>query len=312
MTLPSFGIQTTDRSREVSSDSRVLVDEVAAIPFWFHSIDLGLGVITPGLKSPVQHAQELSALRLPDLRAKSVLDIGAWDGFYSFAAERLGARRVVALDHHVWGLDREAKNRYTAECRRRDVAPQHPNLVPELWRWDELPGKRGFDLARRVLQSRVVPEIRDLMELDAAALGTFDVVLFLGVLYHMDNPLESLRRVRQVTNEVAIVETEAIALGGFEDRPLCEFFPVDAKLLDDPTNFWAPNASALVGLCLTAGFKSVELLTQQPKPRRGKIARYRLVAHAWAQEFVGKAAPNRRATRPVVFSPQCPCSKHSN
>lgn len=281
MTRTSFGTLAADDSRDVASESRVLADEVDAIPFWWHSIELGMGVVTPGVKSPAQHAQELAAFRLPHLQGKSVLDIGAWDGFYSFAAERFGANLVVALDHHVWGLDHEAKNKYKAECRKKGIAPQHPKLIPELWRWDELPGKRGFDLARRVLKSRVVPEVRDLMELDAASFGTFDVVLFLGVLYHMDNPLESLRRVRQVTNEVAIIETEAIVLGGFEDRPMCEFFPVNAKLLDDPTNFWAPNASALVGLCLTAGFKRVELLTKRPKARRGKIVRYRLVAHAW-------------------------------
>src|SRR4051812_46257253 len=83
-----------------------LEQKVAAIPFWFHSIELAAGIVTPGLKSPEQHTRELASLRIPDLRGKSVLDIGAWDGFYSFAAERLGAARVVALDHHVWCLDR--------------------------------------------------------------------------------------------------------------------------------------------------------------------------------------------------------------
>ena len=129
-------------------EARELYQKVAAVPIWFRSIDLGMGVVTPGVKSPEQHGQELNNLRLPDLRGKSVLDIGAWDGFYSFAAERMGASRVVALDHHVWGLDREAKNRYKAECKAKGVAQQHPALVPELWRFDELPGKRGFDLAR--------------------------------------------------------------------------------------------------------------------------------------------------------------------
>src|SRR6188472_354162 len=72
---------------------------------WFHSIDLGMGVVTRGVKSPEQHRHELAVLRLPDLAGKSVLDIGAFDGFYSFAAERLGADRVVALDHYVWSAD---------------------------------------------------------------------------------------------------------------------------------------------------------------------------------------------------------------
>jgi len=68
------------------------------VPAWFHSLDLGGGLQTAGVKSHSDLASELEALRLPELRAKSVLDIGAWDGFYSFEAERAGASRVVALD----------------------------------------------------------------------------------------------------------------------------------------------------------------------------------------------------------------------
>ena len=262
-------------------EARELYDKVAAIPFWFHSIDLGMGIVTPGFKSPTAHRKELASLRLPDLRGKSVLDIGAWDGFYSFAAERLGAARVVALDHHVWGLDREAKNRYKAECQEKGVPQQHPKSIPWLWHFDELPGKRGFDLAHAALRSRVEAVVCDLMEMDAGSVGQFDVVLFLGILYHMENPLASLRQVREVTKEVAVIETEAVAVGGFEHRPLCEFFHPGAPLYDDPTNFWVPNAPALVGLCEAIGFSRVELLTTPPNARKGSIARYRLVAHAF-------------------------------
>ena len=56
------------------------------VKFWWHSIDLGQGVVTPGEKTPAVIARELKALRLPDLRGKSVLDIGAYDGYYSFAS----------------------------------------------------------------------------------------------------------------------------------------------------------------------------------------------------------------------------------
>lgn len=274
------GVRPLDKIPE-GPEGRALFDKVAAVPFWFHSVDLGHGVVTPGLKSPELHERELASLCLPDLRGKSVLDVGAWDGFYSFAAERLGAARVVALDHHVWGLDREAKHRYKAECREKGIPQQHPSLIPELWRFDELPGKRGFDLARKALQSRVEAVVGDLMRVEPESVGKFDVVLYLGVLYHMESPLESLKRVRRLTKEVAVIETEAVAVGGFGERPLCEFFPPAAKLSDDPTNFWAPNAPALAGLCEAAGFNRVKLLTAAPAPRRGRIARYRLVAHAF-------------------------------
>lgn len=261
--------------------ARELYDQVAAVPFWFHSIDLGHGITTPGHKSPETHRMELARFRLPDLRGKSVLDIGAWDGFYSFTAERLGAARVVALDKHVWSLDWEAKRRYKAECKEKSIPPQPYNLVPELWRTEELPGKRGFDLAHEALQSQVEASVNDFMKMDLELLGQFDVVFYLGVLYHMENPLEGLRRLRCVTKEVAVIETEAIAIRGFESTPLCEFFPLHAKLAGDPTNFWAPNAPALVGLCETAGFRKVEILGDPPAPTREKITRHRLVAHVF-------------------------------
>ena len=264
-------------------EARVLFNTVAAVPHWGHSIDLGMGVVTPGIKTPAVHERELAAFRLPDLRGKSVLDIGAWDGFYSFAAERLGAARVVALDHHIWGLDREVWNRYRADCRKRGIPQEHPRQIPSLWNFDALPGRRGFELAHATLHSRVEAVVCDVMRLDAGTIGLFDVVLYLGVLYHLDDPLESLRRVRSVTKSLAVIETEAIAIGGCESRPLCEFFPPGAKLANDPTNFWAPNAAALVGLCDQAGFERVDVLTTPPKPRRGQLARYRLVAHAFVQ-----------------------------
>jgi tRNA (mo5U34)-methyltransferase len=280
-----------DRARRVAPpraaaprtpEAQRLHDRVAAVPFWFHSLDLGQGVVTPGLKTAAVHQRELQGLQLPDLRGRSVLDIGAWDGFYSFAAERLGAARVVALDYHVWGLDRDAKQRYRAACRASGVPQRHPRHLPELWRFDTLPGKRGFDLAHAVLESRVEAVVRDVTTLDAAATGQFDVVLYLGVLYHMESPLDALARVRAVTRELAVIETEAVAIRGHGDRPLCEFFHPGRPLADDPTNFWVPNAAALVGLCEAAGFRRTEVLTPAPILRAGRVVRYRLVAHAFA------------------------------
>lgn len=214
------------------------------------------------------------------MRGKSVLDIGAWDGFYSFEAERRGAARVVALDKYVWALDWDAKRIYHGECKKQGVLPQPYHLVPEVWRFDELPGQRGFKIAHEVLQSRVETVVGDLMTIDLQTFGQFDIVFYLGVLYHVENPLAALQRLRQVTKQVAIIETEAAHFGGFETTPLCEFFPTKAKLGNDPTNFWAPNAPALVSLCEAAGFRKVQLLTAPPLAAKG-ISRYRLIAHAF-------------------------------
>lgn len=169
-----------------------------SVPVWFHSIDFGHGVVTKGWKTPADLAYELNALRLPDLRGKSVLDINAWDGFHSFEAERRGASRVVALDHYMWAMDLAEHHKYWKECKDRGVVPAPYHTMP-YYRPDELPGKIGFDTARRALGSSVEAVVGDFMEMDLKPLGAFDVVFYFGSLYHMENPLLALQRVAAVT-----------------------------------------------------------------------------------------------------------------
>ena len=267
---------------------------MAAIPYWFHAIDVGHGIITPGFKSAPLLQKELASLSLPDLHGKTVLDIGAWDGFYSFEAERRGATRVVALDHYMWSLDPVQHVRYVAECKAQGVSPKPYHLTPN-WKPDELPGKVAFDTARELLGSKVQSVVADFMTTDLISVGTFDVVLYLGVLYHMEHPFLALQRLAQVTREVAVIETEAIIVDGLKDAALVRF--IEGSELDgDVSNWWAPTAAALAGMCRAAGFASVDLLTPEPKvqaPRsltgrvrrrlrgvRPTLRRYRLIAHA--------------------------------
>jgi len=269
-------------------------NRVASVPYWFHSIDLGHGIVTRGEKTAELLARELIGLRLPDLRGKTVLDVNTWDGFYAFEAERRGASAVTALDFYMWAMDQEQHTRYYRECRVNGVVPKPYHEMP-YYLPQELPGKRGFDVARQVLDSRVRPIVADFMEIDLARLGTFDVVLFLGTLYHMENPLESLRRLSAVTRELAVIESEAVLLPGVGDRAVCEFFESN-ELNHDVSNWWSPNERALTGMCRAAGFRRVDVLVPPPAPPKrsrlrallggappaaGSALRYRLVAHAW-------------------------------
>ena len=232
-------------------------------PEWFHSIELAPGIFAPGRLAPEVKARELAALRLPDLHGKSVLDIGAYDGYYSFAAERLGASRVVALDHYVWSADMAGYMKEWRELREAGIIPPAPHET-RYWRPAELPGRRPFDAAREILGSRVEPVVGDFMTMDLTSLGRFDVVLFLGVLYHLEDPLRAMRRVAAVTapDGLAVVQTMAVELPGV-DWPFSEFFP-GAKLNNDTSNWWAPNSKALLGLCRAAGFREAVLLTEPP------------------------------------------------
>lgn len=263
------------------ADQRPLAERVAAIPAWFHSIDLGDGIVTPGIKSAHRLDLELREMRLPDLRDKSVLDIGAWDGYFSFACERAGASRVVALDHYAWSIDWDEAIAYGLRQEKQGLPLEPWNKVPGVWRPWRLPGRRGFELAHDALGSKVEAVVGDVATIPPAQLGTFDVVLFLGVLYHLQDPLGVLRRVAAVTAGMAVIETEAVALHGQPDRALVEFFP-GLELGGDPTNWWAPTASALGGLCRAAGFGTTEVIVGPPEqPSAEKpVVRYRLVMHA--------------------------------
>jgi tRNA (mo5U34)-methyltransferase len=262
-----------------------LEEMAASVGFWWHSIDLGQGVVTKGHKTREFLARELESLRLPDLKNRTVLDIGAYDGFYSFEAERRGARRVVALDHYVWSMDLPNHIRYWTECKERGVVPP-PNEQKLRWQlyWqpDKLPGKHGYDAAYKALGSEVETVIGDFMTMDLEPLGTFDVVFFLGVLYHMENPLVALKRVASLTKNVAIIETHAIRVPDYDDLELCEFYS-STQLAGDPSNWWGPNLKALEGMCHAAGFSRVEIMVGHVEPRRSKRSIYRRARGAAGQ-----------------------------
>ena len=241
--------------------------------FWWHSIDLG-DRVTPGHKSPERLDWEWNNLRLPPLAGRSVLDIGAWDGYFSFRAEREGASRVVALDHYVWSLDLPKQQAYWRECSERGVTPEPYHERPELWHPESLPGRAAFELAHKELHSKVEPVVADFMTVDLDGLGAFDVVLFLGVLYHLEEPFAALRRLRALTRSVAVIESEAISVD--DQRALWEFFP-GAELNADVGNWWAPTEAGLHAAVLGAGFSRVETVADSP---RGEDGHYRIVVQA--------------------------------
>jgi tRNA (mo5U34)-methyltransferase len=260
---------------------------------WFHTIDLGNGVVTKGTSDGTATVRDD---QLPDFTGRSVLDIGAWDGYYSFNAERHGASRVVALDHYVWGLDFGAREKYWNECRANGTLPDHERDTTEFWR-PELPGRRGFEFAHAALASKVEPMVADFATVDLDSVGLFDVVLYLGVLYHMKEPLTCLERLRAVTREVAVIETVAVSLPDSHGQSLLRFHS-GGDLNRDFGNWYVPNIEALTALLLAAGFSRAKVV-QGPPPRAPESAtqalrrrfgarrelpveEYRAIVHAYA------------------------------
>jgi tRNA (mo5U34)-methyltransferase len=216
---------TTPALESDSAQLDSLRREIAATKWW-HTIDLGNGIVTPGIDpSPAR----LRELQIPeDLTGLTVLDVGAWDGFFSFEAERRGARRVLATDSFCWGQGG----------------------------WGT---KAGFELARRALGSRVEDLDIDPLELSPARIGMFDLVLLLGVLYHMRHPLLALERVFSVTRRQLILQTQ-VDLAAI-DRPALAFYQ-GSDLNNDPTNWFGPNPQAVVALLRAAGFTEIKTVSR--------------------------------------------------
>ena len=177
---------------------------------WFHRIEVAPGVWTPGMQAATH--KTLTDVRMPeDLTGRTVLDVGAWDGFYLVrgraprGGSRPGNRTPLSLGRRG-GLGHQGRVPVCPRC-------------PASREWKDL------DIDR--------------MEIPPDTVGTWDVVLFLGVLYHLKNPLEALERMASVTNELLIVETLVDTRAG-EERPLLTFYP-GAELHGDPTNWFGPN-----------------------------------------------------------------------
>ena len=117
---------------------------------WWHWIDLGDGVRTEGRKSAEILRKELADVDLPDVRGKSVLDIGTWDGFLLLFRGRAPGRRATSSrsTYFVWSLDLDARRAYLARCHEEGRTPQPWNEVPEVWKPDTLRAKACFDTPR--------------------------------------------------------------------------------------------------------------------------------------------------------------------
>jgi tRNA (mo5U34)-methyltransferase len=228
---------------------------------WYHQIDLGDGVLTPGMKSQADIAREWELFALGELAGRSVLDIGGIDGAYAFLAEQAGASRVAVLDHYLWAADPAHYARIYHEHADSNRIPPAPH-ESEAWHPDTTPTRWRFDTARQALRSRAEAILLDFDLCDLAEVGVWDVVLYLGVLYHMPDPVRALRRVAAVTRQQAIIETEAMFIRGHPEA-LWRFFP-GGELNHDRSNWWVPNINALMGLIGAAGFRNAQILAGEP------------------------------------------------
>lgn len=214
-------------------------ERVRELGEWFHNLDLR-GVQTAPrhfLGDYPQNKWQTFAHALPaDLRGKTVLDIGCNAGFYALEMQRRGADRVVAIDFDETYL---AQARFAAQVRGADI------------------------------------EFHQLSVYDVARLGErFDVVLFLGVFYHLRHPLLALDLIHEhVAGDLLVFQSmqrgsENVAVfmkdHSFRETEIFErpayprMFFIEHRYADDPTNWWIPNRACSEAMLRSAGFEILD------------------------------------------------------
>ncbi|WP_043831606.1 TIGR04290 family methyltransferase [Muricoccus aerilatus] len=208
---------------------------VEALGDWFHNLDLGGVRTAPNhflYDYPANKFRRFAHAIPADLTGKSVLDIGCNAGFYSMEMKRRGAARVLGID---------SDERYLAQAR----------LAAEV---------TGLEA-----------EFRNLSVYDVGALGErFDLVIFMGVLYHLRHPLLALDLIHEhVADDLLLFQSmqrgaktvmtpEAdypfSETAIFDDPAWPKLHFIERDYSKDPSNWWVPNAAAAEAMLRSSGF----------------------------------------------------------
>ena len=207
---------------------------VAALPLWYHTLELASDLVTPGWFDlrPV-----VDRLPWPDVRGKRCLEVGPWDGFFSFELERRGAREVVAAD-----IDDHADWDWAVRLRQPGPAAMAAMAGQEVG--------AGFRIAREILSSRVERKVISVYDLSPEAVGTFDLVFCGSLLLHLRDPVGALEAIRGVCDG-HFLSTETIKLrltARHRRQPVAHFGAGESG------RWWTPNIAAYLGMVSSAGF----------------------------------------------------------
>lgn len=236
----------------------------------YHKYEVQPRLFTPGQFLEVDPKRCLDEMGVPpDLAGLRALDIGAWDGPYSFELERRGAQ-VTALDIQdpditVFNAVKEIKNSSATyvRCGVYDAAPE--------------------------------------------TLGTYDLVLFPGVYYHLKNPVLSLQRIRRLLKDGGALFIEGASTTDYLaeelnkllglpnstisntaeilDRLPLSYFDIDHKIYQDWSNWFFPTTRCLEGMLLDSGFRNVDI--ELKKSAFNNYSHRRLIGRAEADPAKG-------------------------
>ena len=209
-------------------------DAVDAHQLWYHTLELGDGVVTPGWFDlrPI-----VDKMPWPDVAGKRCLDIGTWDGFLAFELERRGASEVIATDISDpagwdWAL------------RLRALGPEVMGQMA-----GEKTGK-GFEIAKRALDSAVERMEINIYDLSPDRVGTFDVVVCGSLLLHLRDPVRALEAIHSVCGGhfLSAEQVNPLLSAVHRKRPVALFSAGERG------RWWVPNAAGHRRLLQAGGF----------------------------------------------------------
>lgn len=248
MAVHADGVEAIEAIPETSGAERAVADVQAigaptadakrvrdSVPLWFHTFALAPGIYTPGIAR--DHGYRLALLDADRFAGRSVLDVGAFDGFYSFLAERRGARRVVAVDNE----------QYVDWVRARFGIT--------------LQGGAGFRAIAELVRSRV--QYQRIDAFDVHELGErFDVVLCFGILHRVTDPVGLLRALADVLTPGGEIVLETYGSDLPADAPAIEVHePGDVYARDDFL-YWGYSAEGLRRLARIVHLDEIEIVDE--------------------------------------------------
>jgi tRNA (mo5U34)-methyltransferase len=215
-----------------------ILKQIKSLGFWYHNIYLGDGIWTnpdhPEGDYPQKRWDLIEPFVPKNLEGKTVLDIGCNSGFFSLKMKERGASYVLGTDFGAWTI---AQARFLVEYFKVDI------------------------------------ELRVMDAYDIDKIGmSFDIVIFLGVLYHLRHPLYALDKIAEICNDMMLFASvmrgpwgkievkDDYNMGEDEilDHPnFPKMYFIEKNYNNDSTNWWFPNRNAVIAMIRSAGFKSI-------------------------------------------------------